>query len=113
MQVQVSDTIDFGPELQQAKALFDECLNEWAADAPAELRAIVTNAFATDKAGKINRAHIFMLLRQNSEDARWQEGQRAIQDAMRVVGSKTYIRCYQRDSFDAPWQAVVLDMANV
>lgn len=113
VQVQVSDYIAFGPELQIAKALFDECLNEWAADARAELRALVTNAFQTDKTGKINRSRIFMLLRQDSEDPRWQEGQRAIREAMRVVGSKTYVRCYQRASHDARWEPVVLDMAAV
>lgn len=113
IQVQVSDYIAFGPELQIAKALFDECLNEWAADARAELRALVTNAFQTDKTGNINRSRIFMLLRQDSEDPRWQEGQRAIREAMRVVGSKTYVRCYQRASHDARWEPVVLDMAAV
>src|SRR5690606_7595347 len=29
IQVQVQDYIDFGPQLQIAKALIDECLNEW------------------------------------------------------------------------------------
>lgn len=32
VQVQVADHIDFGPQLQIAKELIDECLNEWAAD---------------------------------------------------------------------------------
>jgi len=30
VQIQAQDTIDFGPQLQQAKTLLDECLNEWA-----------------------------------------------------------------------------------
>src|SRR3546814_5491270 len=32
VQVQVADLIEFGPELQAAKALVDECLSEWSAD---------------------------------------------------------------------------------
>ena len=113
VQVQVSDYIAFGPELQIAKGLFDECLTEWAADARPELRALVTNAFQTDKTGNISRARIFMLLRQDSDDPRWQEGQRAIREAMRVVGSKTYVRCYRRARHDARWEPVSLDMAGV
>ena len=35
VQVQVADHIDFGPELQIAKGLVDECLNEWSASASA------------------------------------------------------------------------------
>ncbi|MCZ4259207.1 DUF3164 family protein, partial [Sulfitobacter sp. G21635-S1] len=56
IKVAVSDRIDFGPEMQVAKELFDECLNEWSADARAELRGLVTDAFNTDKEGKINSA---------------------------------------------------------
>lgn len=112
VRVQVADHIDFGPQLQIAKELIDECLNEWAADSRPEIRAIVTRAFNTDKAGQINKAEIFMLLRLEIEDQRWQEAMRAIRDAMRIVGSKTYIRCYQRAAHDATWQAVTIDLAK-
>ncbi len=110
--VQVADNIVFGPELQIAKALVDECLNEWAAGARDEIRAIVTRAFNTDKAGQINRSEIFMLLRLEIEDPRWQRGMKAIRDAMRIVGSKTYVRCHRRDRADGPWQAVTIDLAK-
>ena len=113
VQVQIADHIDFGPELQIAKTLVDECLNEWASDAGPELRTIVTSAFNTDKAGQINRSEIFMLLRLDIADKRWQQAMRAISDAMRVVGSKTYVRCYQRASFEAKWEAVAIDLAKV
>lgn len=110
--VQVQDAIDFGSQLQIAKGLIDECLTEWAADSRPEIRAIVTRAFNTDKAGKINRAEIFMLLRLDIEDVRWGKAMEAIRDAMRVVGSKTYVRCYERAAIDAPWQAVTIDLAK-
>ncbi|MGP9788924.1 DUF3164 family protein, partial [Roseinatronobacter sp. NSM] len=112
VQVQVADHIDFGLQLQIAKELIDECLNEWAADSRPEIRAIVTRAFNTDKAGQINKGEIFMLLRLEIEDKRWLEAMRAIRDAMRIVGSKTYIRCYQRPTQDAGWQAVTIDLAK-
>lgn len=112
IKVQVADNVVFGPELQTAKVLVDECLNEWAAGARDEIRAIVTRAFNTDKAGQINRSEIFMLLRLEIDDPRWQRGMKAIRDAMRVVGSKTYIRCYRRDACDAPWTAVSIDLAK-
>ena len=112
VQVQVADHIDFGPQLQVAKELVDECLNEWAQDARAEIRAIVTRAFNTDKAGQINRSEIFMLLRLEIEDVRWLEAMRAIRDAMRIVGSKTYVRLYRRETLEAAWQAVTIDLAK-
>lgn len=112
VQVQVQDSIDFGPQLQIAKGPVDECLNEWSADSRPEIRAIVTRAFNTDKAGQINRAEIFMLLRLEIEDERWKRAMDAIRDAMRVVGSKTYVRCYERCSVEESWQAVTIDLAR-
>lgn len=110
--VQVADHIDFGPQLQIAKTLVDECLTEWSAESRPEIRAIVTRAFNTDKAGQINRSEIFMLLRLPIEDARWQEAMRAIRDAMRVVGSKTYVRLYRRQTLESAWEAVTIDLAK-
>lgn len=112
VQVQVADFIDFGPQLQQAKTLIDECLNEWAADSRPEIRAVVTRAFNTDKEGKINRSEIFMLLRLDMDDARWLRAMAAIRDAMRVTGSKTYLRFYERDQPGDAWRPVTIDLAK-
>ena len=110
--VQVADNIVFGPELQIAKGLVDECLNEWAQGSRDEIRAIVTRAFNTDKAGQINRSEIFMLLRLDITDPRWQRAMKAIRDAMRIEGSKTYVRCHRRDTCASPWQAISIDLAK-
>lgn len=111
VEIRVADLIDFGPELQIAKTLVDECLNEWAADAGAEIRAVVTRAFNTDKEGKINRSEIFMLLRLDIADARWKRAMDAVREAIRVIGSKTYVRIQTRASFDAAWETVTIDLA--
>jgi len=112
VQVQVSDLIDFGPEIQTAKTLIDECLNEWAADSRPEIRAIVTRAFNTDKEDQINRSEILMLLRLEIEDPRWLKAMEAIRDAMRVTGSKSYVRFYTRDAPDAAWTTITIDLAK-
>lgn len=112
VQVQVADFIDFGPQLQIAKSLIDECLLEWTAESRSEIRAIVTRAFNVDKEGQINRSEIFALLRHDIEDERWQRAMQAIRDAMRVVGSKIYVRCYERDRPDSDWRAVTIDLAK-
>ncbi|MGB3320477.1 MAG: DUF3164 family protein [Sphingopyxis granuli] len=113
VQVQVADLMEFGPELQIAKALIDECLSEWSADSRVELRALVNRVFAVDKEGQINRAELFMLLRVEIEDARWQKAMAAIRDSIRVIGSRTYVRFYERDAPDAPWRAISIDLAAV
>ncbi|MEA3533697.1 DUF3164 family protein [Rhizobium sp. CC-YZS058] len=112
VQVQVADLVDFGPELIAAKSLIDECLNEWSQDSRPEIQSIVTRAFNTDKEGKINRSEIFMLLRHQIEDERWQRAMDAIRDAMRITGSKEYVRFYRRDKATDPWQPVTIDLAR-
>lgn len=110
--VQVADYIVFGSELQIAKSLVDECLNEWSQGSRDEIRAIVQRAFNTDKAGQINRSEIFMLLRMEITDPRWQRAMQAIRDAMRVEGSKTYVRCHRRTDIDGAWIPVTIDLAK-
>lgn len=112
VQVQVADLVDFGPELIAAKSLIDECLNEWSQDSRPEIQSIVTRAFNTDKEGKINRSEIFMLLRHQIEDERWQRAMDAIRDAMRITGSKEYVRFYRREKATDPWAAVTIDLAR-
>ncbi|RVN34513.1 DUF3164 family protein [Sinorhizobium meliloti] len=110
--VQVSDQIVFGPELQVAKSLIDECLNEWSAGSRPEIQAIVTRAFNTDKEGQVNRSDVFMLLRLEIGDARWNNAMEAIRSAIRVNGSKEYIRFYERDSINDDWRAITIDLAK-
>lgn len=112
IEVRVADQIDFGPQLQIAKQLVDECLNEWSSDARAEIRALVTRAFNTDKEGLINRSDIFTLLRLDITDPRWVRAMDAIRSAIRVVGSKTYVRGARRVATDAPWENVTVDLAK-
>ena len=112
VQVQVADNVVFGPELQIAKTLVDECLTDWSAGAGDELKAVIARAFNTDKEGQINRAALYSLLRLEIADERWKNAMQAIRDAMRVVGSKSYVRFYHRPATDAQWQAITIDLAK-
>lgn len=109
--VQVSDNIVFGPELQVAKTLVDECLREWSAGSRTEIQAIINRAFDVDSQGRINRNDLLGLLRLEIDDGRWKYAMAAIKDSIRVVGSKRYVRLYQRSSADAAWQAITIDVA--
>lgn len=112
VQVQVSDFVTFGPQLQVAKKILDELMTEWAADSRPEIRAIITRAFNTDREGQVSRADIYTLLRLAISDERWMEAMRAIRDAMRIVGSKEYVRFYRRAKATDEWQAVTIDLAR-
>lgn len=112
IEVKVQDQFTFGPELQIAKQLTDECLVEWSADSRPEIQSIVTKAFNTEKEGQVNRADIFMLLKLEIQDERWQRAMDAIRDAIKITGSKEYLRFYIRRNQKDGWTAITIDLAK-
>lgn len=111
VQVQIAKLIEFGPQLQEAKTLIDECLVEWGGQSRAEIRALVNRVFNVEKAGQINKAELFSLLRLEIEDERWQRAMKAIRDSIRVTGTKEYVRFYRRDEPSASWRSIPIDLA--
>lgn len=109
----VAESITFDERLLAAKNLIDECITDWTADSRPELRAIINNAFQVDKAGKINTGRVLGLRRLDIADARWQDAMRAIGEAVQVVGSKSYVRVYERIGDSEQYQSIALDVASV
>ena len=109
--VQVQDQLTFGPELQIAKNLVDQCIGSWAEGANEKIRALVEHAFQVDKEGRINRAALFQLRRLNIDDADWAAAMEALGDAIRVIGSKEYVRFYRRADARARWEPITIDLA--
>lgn len=112
VQVAVADRIEFGPELQVAKTIIDECLTEWSATSHVAIRALVDRVFSVEKEGTISHAGIFMLLRTNVDDERWKRAMQAIRDSIRSAGSATYMRLYERPAPSAAWNAISLNVAQ-
>lgn len=112
-QVSVADAMTFGPELDAAKQLIDECLTDWTTDANANLRAVVMAAFDVGE-GKKPRVDRILALRQfQFDDPRWKRAMEAIADALRVAYSRRYLRIYERANEDAPFVQIVLDMSRL
>jgi hypothetical protein len=107
----VSDNLTFGPELQVAKGLIDECIAKWADGARPEIRMLVDHAFRTDQEGKVNREAIFSLRRMEIDDDQWRQAMQAVTDSIRIIGSKEYFRFYRRPTPQSAWQAVTIDLA--
>lgn len=109
----IAENITFDERLQAAKKLIDECLNEWSDKAPGELRVIVQDAFDVDKAGNISTGKILTLRRYQIEDGRWKRAMTAISDAIQVIGTKPYIRIYERDDVTGDYNRLPLELAGV
>ena len=110
--IQVQDQISFGPELQAARGIIDGCIEEWAAGACPQIQALVQHAFQPDQQGRVNREALLRLRRLDIDDDRWRAARRAIDDSIRPVGTRVYLRLYLRGSTDAPWRAVPIDISS-
>ncbi|HFK4062733.1 TPA: DUF3164 family protein [Kluyvera ascorbata] len=95
--IRVQETLTFGPELQIAKELFDECVTEWSQGANDNLRAIIADAFQVDKEGQLNTGRILSLRRVKIQDERWSRAMEAISESLQVAMSKTYINFREKD----------------
>lgn len=110
VQRQVSEHLVFDERLQAAKALIDECISEWTEGSRDELKVLVGDAFQVDKEGRINTGRVLGLRRLNIADDRWRQAMQAVSDSLRVAGSKTYLRVYERGT-DGKYLPIALDLA--
>ncbi len=106
----VAKTLSFGEQLQAAKALIDECIHDWSVGSRDEIKVLINDAFQVDQAGKVNTDRILGLRRLKIDDRRWLNAMQAITDALTVVGSKSYIRVYERGD-QGEYLPVSLDVA--
>lgn len=109
----VQDRIAFDERLEAAKALIDECLNDWCVGANINIATIVKDAFQVDKKGNIRVASVLSLRKHRVDnDERWTRAMEAISDAVQVLYSKAYIRFYERDD-NGVYRLIPLDIAGV
>ncbi len=112
VQIAVSENIQFDERLKAAKALIDGCINAWSEGSRDEIKVLVQDAFQTDKEGKISTNRVLGLRRLNITDERWQAAMKAIGESVQIVGSKEYIRFYERIGQDK-YEPISLDIASI
>lgn len=109
----MQDRIAFDERLQAAKSLIDECLSDWTEGARPEIHAIINRAFQTEKEGEVNTGAVLALRRLEIDDERWSKAMQAIGEAVQVVGSRSYIRVYERVGDSDQYRPISLDIAGV
>jgi hypothetical protein len=107
-----ADNITFDERLQAAKALIDECIDEWSRESRPEIKVLVQSAFQADKEGNLNTGRILALRRLEITDARWLRAMTAISESVQIIGSKQYIRVYKRVGDTDKYEPISLDIAT-
>jgi len=112
IQMAVSEDVAFDERLQVAKKMIDDCLNRWTEGSRSEIKTLINDAFSVNQEGKINTRSIMGLRRLNIDDEMWRRAMEVISDSLNVVGSKQYMRIYERVGEDQ-WKHITLDIASI
>lgn len=111
--VAIADRMVFDERLQAAEKMINECIIDWSQGSRDEIKMLVQDAFRTDKEGKINTGRVLALRRLEINDPKWQRAMTAIGESLQVVGSKSYVRFYERIAGTDKYDAISLDVAAV
>ncbi len=110
---QTQDRIGVNESIMAAKKLMDECAEKYAKDAGPEAQAIISHAFKTNKQGELVISRLLELRKLDIKDEDWQKAMQAINDSLHAVGSKSYIRVYQRVGDTDRFEAINLNLSSI
>lgn len=110
---QIAEHIQFDERLQAAKELIDECIRRWTEGSNDNIKALIDEAFQVDKQGNISTGRILGLRRLAIDDPQWTTAMQAIVDSIRVTGSTSYVRVYERIDDTDRYHAISLDLATI
>ncbi|EBW4027996.1 sulfate transporter [Salmonella enterica subsp. enterica serovar Newport] len=102
----------FDERIQAAKEMIDACIAEWSDGANKNLIAIVNRSFRVNKQGMIDVNEVLGLRDLDIDDEEWLEAMRAVVDSIKVNGSSTYLRFYQREN-GKEYKQLSLDIAKL
>jgi Protein of unknown function (DUF3164) len=111
--VDVNKVIAFDERLQLAKQKINTCLELWSDGADDKLKAVVFDAFKVDRKGQLDSKRILGLRTLKINDKDWQEAMDLIGEAITITGTRRYIRFRVKDTKDAEWRTIRLDLAGV
>ncbi|EJG3901302.1 DUF3164 family protein [Salmonella enterica] len=102
----------FDERIQAAKEMIDACIAKWSNGANENIIAIVNRSFRANKQGMIDINEVLSLRDLDIDDEEWQEAMRAVVDSIKVNGSSTYLRFYQREN-GKEYKQLSLDIAKL
>lgn len=113
VEVRTAEAIKFDERLQAAKALIDDCAADWTEGSRAEVKIVIQEAFRADKEGNLSVGRVLSLRRWAITDKRWQQAMLAINESIQVIGSKQYIRLFERVGDTDRYAPIPMDVAAV
>lgn len=107
--VGIADQISFGAEIDIAKQLITEVIEEELADTSSFIAQLMRDAFEADKQGQYNKNRILALrkYRDSNKSDKWTNAMKALDEAIICSDSKTYIT-FQERNIQGAWVQIPL-----
>ncbi len=111
VQVSIQDKIELkDTKMNIAKIKINEALDEISNGENSTLLSIVRGAFDMDNKGNMSVKKLLALRNVETENAKWLEGMNIIHESIMIVGSKSYVRFYEKRESDNKWEQISFRM---
>ncbi|HIS14745.1 MAG TPA: DUF3164 family protein [Candidatus Ornithospirochaeta stercorigallinarum] len=104
--------LTFNEQIQVAKQLIDDYLDELTKDSNPELRTIVSAAFRL-RQGRIDVKSVLKLREYNISDDRWKKAMDIIDDAKQIVSTKKCLLLYVRNKLTGAMENQPFDLSTL
>lgn len=111
--LKISDRIAFNEKLNNAMEKLQGLIKEHSSDIDEIIKVMVNEAFRIDQAGYIDAKKVLDLRRYNISHPVWQSAMEDINQSIQVIGSKSYLQFWYRDTPESDWQGIPLDIARL
>lgn len=108
-----AENIVFTEELEAAKTLFAEYLDQVTAGAGDDVRMLIDRAFRTNRNGNIKTAELLGLIKIEIQNPLWKTAIAALTDSIATAGTTVYVRAYERVGDSDSYRQIPLDLASV
>ncbi len=109
IQIGIADQISFGAEIDIAKQLITEVIEEELAETSGFIAQLMRDAFEADKQGQYNKNRILALrkYRDANKSDKWGNAMKALDEAIISGSTKTYIT-FQEKNIQGAWEQIPL-----
>jgi hypothetical protein len=111
--IKVADRIAFNEKINLAMEKIQALIEENSGGINDIIKVLIDEAFRVDQTGYIDAKKVLALRKHNIDNPIWQSAMQDIADSIQLVGSKSYIQFWERDTPEGEWQAISLDIARV
>ena len=111
--LKIADRIAFNEKLNNAMEKLQGLIKAHSSDIDEIIQVLVNEAFRVDQTGYIDTKKVLELRRYKIDNPVWRSAMDDIAESIQIVGSRSYLQFWQRETQEAEWQSIAIDIARL